>query len=328
LPAAPAPALDAIIDAHGLAFRYPGARSKAAVGPLDLHVAPGELVGILGPNGAGKSTLLRLLAGILAPAEGTLRVLDHVIAAGSQPTLPRALLRRIGYAADDAPHFDRLSARENATFFARAAGMADGDANAAVDALFERLALAADADRLAGAYSYGMRRKLLLTGVLAPAPSLVLLDEPTLGLDPPSRQSVLALLRERAAAGDACVIATNDVGAGPACDRVLFLRAGVPVVEGDPAALIAGLGGETAILVTLDEGAEPVPLDVEGVRLIRAEGDALELASARGSGALPDVCAALVGRGHAIRAIDVRPPDLRDVYTRATGEPWTTAERP
>jgi hypothetical protein len=67
---------------------------------------------------------------------------------------------------------------------------------------------------------------------------------------------------------------------------------------------------------------------VEGVRLIRAEGDTLELASAHGSGALPDVCAALVGRGHAIRAIDVRPPDLRDVYTRATGEPWTTAERP
>jgi len=144
------------VEARAVGLRY-GAR--AALQDLDLAVAPGDRVGILGRNGAGKSSLLRLLATGRRPTSGMLTLLGHD---ARRPTA--ALRRRIGWAGDEPVHVDALSGRENATLFARAAGL--GDAAPRVDELLRRFQLADDADRPVTEYSFGMRRKLLLVEAL------------------------------------------------------------------------------------------------------------------------------------------------------------------
>jgi len=230
------------VRGRALAVRY---GRRVALEAFDLDVAPGEVVGVLGPNGAGKTSLLRLLATGRRPAAGTLALLGHDAA---RPTA--ALRRQIGVAGDDAVHADALTGRENAVLFARAVGLARAEAERAADALLERFRLAADAHRPVGEYSSGMRRRLLLAQALAHAPRLVVLDEPTTGLDPEGRDALREVLDERARAGAAIVCASNDVvEAERMCGRVVFLRAGRKVLEGAPRDLIAALGAREVVEV-------------------------------------------------------------------------------
>ncbi|HEX7050455.1 MAG TPA: ABC transporter ATP-binding protein [Longimicrobiales bacterium] len=316
------------IEAEGLRVRYQqrirGPRRSAGRGPesvaahgirdVDLVVEPGEVVGVLGPNGAGKSTLVRVLATALRPDAGRLRLLG----APAVPPAP-ALRRRIGFADAEPVHFDALSGRENALFFARAAGLDRGAAEAAIATLFGRFDLARDGGRTAGAYSSGMRRKLLLIQALAHAPALVVLDEPTVGLDPPSHAALHEVLRDRAGAGAAIVLATHDVAAAARlCDRVVFLHDGRKVLEGAPDALIRRFSAGTRIDVRVQAAHTP-DIRLPDAELVEAEPGRLLLRSRAGTAILPELCAALLRAGAGIEAIHVLEPDLADVFRAATG---------
>jgi ABC-type multidrug transport system ATPase subunit len=230
------------VQGRALEARYGG---RTALAALDVDVAAGEIVGVLGPNGAGKTTLLRLLATGRRPASGTLALLGHD---ARRPTA--ALRRQIGVAGDDTVHADALTGRENAVLFARAAGLSRADADRAASDLLERFSLASDANRPVAEYSLGMRRRLLLVEALAHAPGLLVLDELTIGLDPEGRETLRGVLRERAGQGAAVVCASNDVAeVEQLCDRVLFLRAGRKVLEGEPGELIARLGAREVVAV-------------------------------------------------------------------------------
>jgi ABC-2 type transport system ATP-binding protein len=228
------------VRARGIEARYGERRALTA---FDLDVAAHEIVGVLGPNGAGKTSLLRLIATGKRCAAGTLALLGHD---ARRPTT--SLRRMIGVAGDEAVHVDALTGRENLALFARAAGMLPAAAARAAAAMLERFHLAADADRPVAEYSLGMRRRLLLAEALAHQPRLLVLDEPTTGLDPGGREALREVLQERAAAGAAVVCASNDVAEiERLAGRVVFLRGGRKVLEGGPRDLIAALGEEPVV---------------------------------------------------------------------------------
>lgn len=328
------------VDAERIAFRYKSARRSlrrpapdasgalrshetdtthaSDIDGLNLRILPGEIVGLLGPNGGGKSTLLRLLATALRPMSGALTLL------GRRAHSPdRTLRRSIGYAADTPVHIEALSGRANALSFARAAGMPNAAALDAVDGLFERLSLAADAGRAVREYSHGMRRKVLLTEALAHRPQLILLDEPTLGLDPPAVAEMSALLRERAADGAAVIFATHELDlASRLCDRVIFMRDGRTALDGRPDALLRAIDPGTRIRIALCAPLADA-LEVADIETVRVGADVIELRTPAGAAVLPALCAALLRNDAQVHTIELREPDLRDVFMSLTGTIWS-----
>ena len=288
---------------------------RPGVEGVTLEVEPGERVVLMGPNGSGKTTLLRLLTGELRPCVGSVEVLGHPAA-----SLSADMRRHMGVVAAETVHVDALPARANAVFFARAAGLSRDRAATAVDGLFEALDLSADAHAPPGEYSYGMRRKLLLVEALAHDPELLLLDEPTLGLDPPARTALLDLLFSRARGSTAVLAALN----GPAdalalASRVVFLHAGEVVADDTPDRLLRRLRKSTCIEVEVEGTAASHPDYPEGVAVSETSGKLLAT-SAFGPGVLPALCQAVLAAGWTIRAVRVKEPDLADVFVHLTGE--------
>ena len=305
-PAAGAPGAatpGALVWTRALSFRY--RRDRAALGPVELAVACGEIVALAGPNGSGKSTLLRLLAGDLRATSGT-----AVRAAGTS----------MGYAADEAVHLDALDTRENAAFFARVAG--GGAAVAAVDRLLEVFGLGAEAATPAAELSFGGRRKLLLVEALAHGPDLLLLDEPTVGLDAAAVAALEVELRAAAGAGGAVVMATNDLYAAEAlATRVVFLHEGRVVADAPPDVLLDCARRATRIEVAVPPPRPSAVAFPPGVVALETP-DGWTLEAAAGSAALPEVCAALAAAGVRVETLRVRPPDLADAFAAVTGTAW------
>jgi len=308
--------LRAPLGAASLSFRYPS--GPPVLQEVDLEVAAGEVVALLGPNGAGKSTLLRLAAGDLRPTRGELRIL------GTPAPLPPAVLRRVGYAPPRPVHFEALSGKENARFFARASGLGPGPAGERVSALLSTLSLDDASDRRAGEYSDGMRRKLLLIEALAPRPEIVLLDEALAGLDPPSARAAGKLLRRAAGEGAAVLLATQDVReARHLADRIVFLDQGRKVADAPPDTLLAGADDGGTVEVVTDR---PLPLDLKlppGVSRLDAGAGTARFAASGGSEDLPALLGVLVQAGSEIREIRLREPDLADVFLALTGRELT-----
>jgi len=314
------------VEAKGIAYdhaRRGRRRDREAgpgrIGPIDFAVSAGMVVGLVGPNGAGKSTLLRLLATLIEPDAGELRLLGEPVSTGSRTRVRR----RIGWVPDAAPHFGRLTGRENTVLFGRAAGLPAADAAAAAERLLARLGLAADADRPAREYSFGMSRKLALAEALVHAPPLAVLDEPTIGLDPASRDAAITLVRERAAAGAAVIIATNDVAAADAaCDHVALLHHGRVIAAGRPDELVAATGDADRIDIVWQGEVVGVPRLPAAIEVVISAPNHLRVRAAAGAAALPELCRALLEQGCAIRSIVVRRPDLRDAFEALTGAGW------
>ena len=282
---------------------------------VDLEIHPGEVVGLIGPNGAGKSTLLRVLAAELQCTAGSLELLG----VPSSRIGPK-LRTRIGFAGDEASHFDELDAAANARFFARATGRNPEAAWAEAGRLMELLSLTAEVSVPVRELSFGMRRKLLLAETLAPRPQLVLLDEPLTGLDPPSRNAFVRELLTRAREHAAVVIATHEVDAVPGlASRVVFLHRGGVVAQGSPQELLDRLGGVTHIEIVL-EGEAPPELAIGEDVAVSVAGTVISLECPGGSSVLPNVCHTLLEAGARIRKIDVSEPGLAEAFRRLTGE--------
>lgn len=301
------------VRARGVSYRYPSGRR--GVEGVDLDVAAGEVVGLLGPNGSGKTTLLRLLATDLRPGAGRLELL------GREPgRRPGPLRRRLGIADDVPVHPDPLPGRRSVVFFGRAAGLGRAEAERRADALLERLGLSGDAGVPAASYSHGMRRKLLLAQTLVHDPEVLLLDEPTLGLDPPSLEVLRELVAERAAAGAAVVMAANDLPfVRRVAHRVTFLHRGRKVADAPPDELLAGLEGRTTLEIRLD-GPVPPGLELPAEVSAHPRPGGLTVESRAGARILPGVCRALLDAGAIPREVRVRQPDLGDVFVALTGD--------
>jgi ABC-2 type transport system ATP-binding protein len=210
-----------------------------AVRHLTLQVAAGELYGFLGQNGAGKTTTIRMLAGLLQPSEGTLRLggLDYA-------RHGRELRARVGLVPDTPPLYDYLTGRQYVALVASLWRVERRQRDARCERLFDLLQLDGVADELCKGYSHGTRKKMHLAAVLTTAPQILLLDEPTTGLDPLSVRRLKDLLRDEAARGAAVLLSTHVLEtAEQICHRVGILAAGALRAEGTAEQLRSAHGG-------------------------------------------------------------------------------------
>ncbi len=244
-----------MIRVQGLVKRFRTATrgEVVAVGGVSFEVARGEIYGLLGPNGAGKTTTLRTIATLAEPDEGAI-----VVAGVDRRTDPIGVRERLAYVPAEAGLPGRLSPREVVRLFARIQGVLNPDATA--DALLKRMGADAYGDRSCGDLSTGMKRRVVLARALVHEPEVLLLDEPTDGLDVPGRRDVLGLVREQAAAGRAVVLSSHIMGeVERIVDRVGIMADGQLVAEGTLDQIMSRTGAATLddAFMSLVEAAAP-----------------------------------------------------------------------
>ena len=291
--------------------------SGRGVTDVSLAVDPGEILGLLGPNGSGKSTLLRVLSTALVPDSGTFRI------GGTDGVKEKRKVRaKTGLMVDRPTHYGDLSGWTNAYFFARAYGMEEEKANDVLAELFDYFDLAEYRDDKVRTYSYGMGKKLALIESMAHGPSLLLLDEPSPGLDYTSQLAFQKKVRELSGAGTAILLASNQVDEVESlCDRVAYLHRGRLLAEGTPEELVSSLEGVKRIVVTLRNPVEYASIDeVSGVERVVPEGGNLVIHCEDRPGVVADVVGTIVRAGGDITDLSVRRPNLGDVFVKLTGE--------
>ncbi len=236
------------ILAQGLCKRY---GEIAAVDGIDLDVRPGECFGILGVNGAGKTTTVRMVQCVAPPTAGSLRVLGHDVAEA-----PRTIKAQLGVVPQDNNLDPDLSVAENLRVYARYFGLPRREARARIDQLLRFVQLQERAADPVTQLSGGMRRRLVLARAMLNSPRLLLLDEPTTGLDPQARHWVWARLRRLRAAGVTMLLTTHYMEeAAQLCDRVAIMEQGRLLAVGEPAALVRERVGERCIELRPPNGA-------------------------------------------------------------------------
>ena len=222
------------IDVHGLTKRF---GTRTVVNGIDLAVQRGSIVGFLGPNGSGKTTTMRMLCGLLTPDGGEGRCLGLDFRRESA-----ALKRQVGYMTQKFSLYDDLSIRENLDFIGRLFELPER--RRAVDASLKRLGLEARAGQLAGALSGGWKQRLALAACLLHRPKLLLLDEPTAGVDPKARREFWDELHTLAHEGITVLVATHYMDEAERCDEIVFIAYGELLAKGRQDEVLAAAGIE------------------------------------------------------------------------------------
>jgi ABC-2 type transport system ATP-binding protein len=305
----------AAIELDGVTKRYGGVR---ALHDVDLTVDDGEIFGFLGPNGAGKSTTIDVLLDFVRPTAGEVTVLGHDAQAES-----RAVRRRTGVLPDGFSVYDRLSGRKHLRLAIDSKG-ADDD----VDDLLERVGLADAGDRPAGDYSTGMAQRLVLAMALVGDPDLLILDEPSTGLDPNGARRMRELIRAERERGATVFFSSHILEQVEAvCDRVGILRGGELVAVDTIEGLREAVGGGDRLTVTVDRVTDEAVAAVEsldGVADVRVDGT--RLAVDCDAGAKTAVLSALEDAGVEVRDFATTESSLAELFAAYTTEAETETE--
>jgi ABC-2 type transport system ATP-binding protein len=306
-----------LIEARGLTKRF---GSVTALDDLDLHVPSGRITAILGPNGAGKTTFVRTVATLLRPDAGTLLVGGHDVV-----HQPQAVRRLIGLAGQSAAVEEMLTGRENLAMVARLYGQSHRSARAAANALLDQLDLSEAGDRLVRTYSGGMRRRLDLGTSLVGSPRLLLLDEPTTGLDPRSRLALWDSIRTLGDTGTDILLTTQYLDeADHLAALIVIIDGGRVVAEGSPGELKARTGTDMLELHTSESSAltqAAAILGRFGEVSVDAETSRCSVPVPKGSGILPIAVRALDDAGIDISDVTLRHPTLDEVFLTLTATP-------
>ena len=300
--------MTAAIVTRGLTKRY---GDVAAVDGLDLSVEVGELFGFLGPNGAGKTTTIRMALGLIVPTAGEVDLLGEVVRSTSAP------LERVGALVEEPAFWKYLSGRKNLEYFARAGSGSDRPGTRArlarIDHVLATVGLTEAANKRVKAYSQGMRQRLGIGLALLGEPELLVLDEPTNGLDPSGMREMRVLLRHLADAGTTIFVSSHLLSEVEAmCDRVGVMAQGRLVAQGTPRAL---RGATDRVRIAVDDAAAAIRAGSElaGVTLTADGAGTLTAIFEDGVGPA-DLNAALVHAGVRVHALIPVQHSLEDVF--------------
>jgi len=293
---------------------------SVAVDAVDLEVRHGELFSLLGPNGAGKTTLMSMLTGLLRPDGGRATIAGH--AAGSAAA--RAVL---GVVPQDVALYPDLSARENLAFWGRMYGLSGDGLRRRCDELLAVVGLEGRQKDRVGTFSGGMKRRLNIAAALLHSPDVLMLDEPTVGIDPQSRRAILDYVRELNRAGTTVLYTTHYMEeAQELSHRIGILDHGRLIALGSHEELVRIVGESDVIDLRLAGDADAATLadafgDLPGIHAdgaLAAAGQ-LRLLADDGATALPLLFARAAARGVPVRAVTITQPDLESVFLQLTG---------
>jgi ABC-2 type transport system ATP-binding protein len=285
-----------------------------AVESLSFSVGRGELFGIIGPDGAGKTTTLRMLAGVLRPTAGDARVCGVSVVRD-----PEAVKRRIGYVSQRFGLYQDLTVRENLEFYADLYRVPRRLRGVRLERLYRFSGLGEFQGRLAGELSGGMKQKLGLCCALIHEPEVLLLDEPTFGVDPISRRDLWIIVHQMVARGATVVVSTAYFDEAERCDRIAVLGRGSLLALDSPSRLQRGLGGKIwSIRVAELPRAQGVLKSLPGVRRMTRFGDALHLTLTDPAGDLKRVLEALGREGIGHSVAEAVEPSLEEVFIELT----------
>jgi ABC-2 type transport system ATP-binding protein len=293
--------------------------SLVAVRDLSFWIADGETYGLLGPNGAGKTTAISMVAGVLEPDAG------KIVIAGEPLTVRAARTKRhIGYVPQEVAVYPDLTARENLRFFARLYGMSRSDGRARTEEVLRTIGLRERAGELVSKYSGGMRRRLNIGIGLLHRPRLLILDEPTVGVDPQSRNAIMESVEALGGAGMAVLYTTHYMEeAERLCDRVGVLDEGRLIAEGTLRELTALVGESDQVHLTATGDLQAAALAVRqltGVRQATVRPDGLDVIDADARTGLARLLVTASAAGLSIRSVTVDEPDLEAVFLHLTGK--------
>jgi ABC-2 type transport system ATP-binding protein len=299
----------AAILTQGLTKRY---GETVAVDGLDLRIERGEVFGLLGPNGAGKTTTILMLLGLTEPTGGSVRIV------GLDPARQAiAVKEKVGYLPDAVGFYANLTGRQNLRYTARLNRIPREDAERRIDALLEQVGLAGRADDRVATYSRGMLQRLGVADALVKDPEVLILDEPTIGIDPEGVAHMLRLIRDISAGSGVTVLLSSHLLAQvqEICDRIGIFVGGRLVACGTIDELGAAHGGRMVIEVEAVGGdPEPVLRDLPGVLRVHRSGDRLLLGAQRDLRA--DAARALAAAGLVPVHLRLRAEELGEIYYR------------
>ncbi|WP_332778538.1 ABC transporter ATP-binding protein [Polaromonas sp.] len=291
----------ALIDVRGLTKRY---GDRVVVDHFDMRVPKGRIYGFLGPNGSGKTTTIRMLCGLLRPNAGEGTCMGYNIR-----TQAALIKREVGYMTQRFGLYEDLTIAENLDFIARVYAVPDRPRK--VRETLERLGLSTRHDQLAGALSGGWKQRLALAACLIHSPRLLLLDEPTAGVDPAGRRDFWDQIHDLAAAGLTVLVSTHYMDEAERCHELTYIAYGKLLTRGTVAEVIAGAGLVTWAIsgANLIEVAHRLR-DAKDIRTVAPFGSTLHV-SASSTQAIEDALATLPFEGLAAEAIE---PSLEDVF--------------
>ncbi len=304
-----------IIDAQNLRKQY---GDRVVVDGVSISVNAGEVVGLLGPNGAGKTTTLSMLSGVIAPDSGRVSIAGYDLAAA--PVKARS---KLGLVPQSLALYPTLSALENLLFFGRMQGLSSRDALDRARGLLDEVGLGDRSDDLVGEFSGGMKRRLNLACGMLHFPAAIMLDEPTVGVDPQSRGRIFAVIEAASQSGGAILYSTHYMEeAERLCNRIVLIDHGKIVAQGTDAELIALAGNEPRLEIVTKKALPPGWSNgIAGVNelpwvVLDEYAAALTLATID---QVPDVIRRAGEVGDEVVEFHVHRPNLQDAFLKLTG---------
>ncbi|MDO8363097.1 MAG: ABC transporter ATP-binding protein [Actinomycetota bacterium] len=305
-----------VLRIDGLVRRF---GERTAVDGVSFQIAAGETYGLLGPNGAGKTTTISMIAGILAADAGSVHVHGVPITTAANPHK-----RHIGFVPQQIALFDDLTARENLRFFGGLQGLRGKALDARIAATLDMVGLSDRADDRIDAFSGGMQRRANIAVGLLHEPTLLILDEPTAGVDPQSRNQILESVEQLGTAGLSVLYTTHYMEeAERLCDRVGVIDNGRLIAEGTRRELVTQIGEHDRIVVRGDDHLQEFAAHVRhlpGVVEVSVADHSAEVSADDGAAVLAGVVTCAVEVGMAVTGVEVHEPNLESVFLHLTGK--------
>jgi ABC-2 type transport system ATP-binding protein len=304
-----------MIQAEALSKSYGDLK---AVDRISFEIREGEIYGLLGPNGAGKTTTLSMVSGLLQPDEG--RVVFGGIDLAAEPLRVK---QELGVVPQDVALYEELTARENLHFWGGLYGLSGAKLKDAITAVLEQVGLTGRADAKVGTYSGGMKRRLNLSLGLVHRPRVVMMDEPTVGIDPQARANILGVVRDIAKSGTTILYTTHYLEeAEEFCDRIAIMDHGTILAEGTLDELVRSLHEGDIVTVRGSfeaDSVDEVLRDLESVQVISRDDDRLVLSSSGDGAHAVNLLSKLLDGPLDIKGVSIQPPSLNGLFLKLTG---------